>query len=99
LPVVSTNVGGLPFFLTHGENGLLVENENAGEMGEAVKLLLENQNLAQKISRGGRALAKRSRWETVRADWEKLFAVVLNKNPEISLLSFSKDLNIEKQKS
>src|SRR5262249_33457461 len=42
LPVVSTNVGGLPFLITNGENGLLVENENDPEMVEAVKSLLEN---------------------------------------------------------
>ncbi|MEP6900902.1 MAG: glycosyltransferase family 4 protein [Actinomycetota bacterium] len=84
LPVVATNVGGLPFLISHGENGLLVENENVGEMVEAVKLLLEDSDLAQKIARGGRVLAERSAWTTVRADWEKLFAEVLDKKTEDS---------------
>jgi glycosyltransferase involved in cell wall biosynthesis len=100
LAVVSTNVGGLPYLITHGENGLLVENENAGEMVEAVKLLLEDSNLAQKIARGGRVLAERSGWIAVRLEWEKLFAEVLKKKTENSPLGFpSNDLNIEKQKS
>ena len=100
LPVVSTNVGGLPFLITHEENGLLVENENVDEMVEAVKLLLENQNFAQKISRAGRALAERSDWSAVRQNWEKLFAEVCDKrleNPSLRLTS--NDLKIEKQKS
>lgn len=100
LPVVATNVGGLPFLISHGENGLLVENENATEMVEAVKLLLEDSDLAQKISRGGRALAEKSGWQSVRAEWEKLFAEILNKKAENSSLRFtSNELNIEKQKS
>lgn len=100
LPVVATNVGGLPFLITHGENGLLVENENTSDMVEAVKLLLEDAQLAQRISRGGRALAEKSGWQSVRAEWEKIFSEVLDRKAENSSLRFtSNDLNIEKQKS
>lgn len=100
LPVVATDVGGLPFLISDGENGLLVENENVGEMVEAIKLLLRDSNLAQKISRGGRILAERSAWKNVRADWEKLFAEVLDKKSENSQSRFaSKDLTAERQKS
>lgn len=100
LPVVSTNVGGLPFLITDGENGLLVENENAPEMVEAVRSLLENPELAQKISQGGRTLAEHSGWTAVRRGWEKLFAEVLKKKVKNSSPSFvSNDLNIEEQKS
>jgi glycosyltransferase involved in cell wall biosynthesis len=77
LPVVSTKIGGLPFLISHLENGLLVENEKVHEMVESVKLLLKDSNLAQKLSRNGRKLAERSGWKNVRADWEKLFAEVL----------------------
>lgn len=100
LPVVSTKVGGLPFLISDGENGLLVENENAFEMVEAVKLLLENSTLAHKVSRGGRALSERSGWSAVRAGWERLFAEVLNEKTKNSPLTFpSNDLKVEKQKS
>lgn len=100
LPVVSTNVGGLPDLISQGENGLLVENENVCEMVEAVKLLLENSDTAKKISRGGRALAECSDWTAVRADWEKLFAAVLDKKADDFPLRFaSNDLSVEKHKS
>jgi len=100
LPVVSTNVGGLPDLISHGENGLLVKNENVGEMVESVKLLLENSDLAKKISLGGRALAECSEWTAVRALWEKLFAAVLDKKADNSRFRIaSNDLSVEKQKS
>jgi L-malate glycosyltransferase len=100
LPVVATNVGGLPYLISDGENGLLVETENVGEMVSAVKLLLEDENLTQKISRNARQLAEHSGWEKIRGDWEKLFAEVLNEKTEISPSRYaSNDLAAGKQKS
>jgi glycosyltransferase involved in cell wall biosynthesis len=78
LAVVATNVGGLPFLIKHGENGLLVESEDARGMVEAINLLLKDSGLAQKLSRRARSLAERSAWNEVRLHWEKLFVEILN---------------------
>lgn len=78
LPVVATNVGGIPYMLSHGENSLLVEKGNARQMVEAVKSLLHDAELTRKISHGGRNLAERSSWGKVRQQWEDLFAEVLD---------------------
>jgi glycosyltransferase involved in cell wall biosynthesis len=100
LPVVATRVGGLPFLISDGRNGLLVENENAREMTEAVKLLLEDKSLARKISRSARTLAESSAWSAVRASWEKLFTEVLSRKRENSAAGFpARNLTIEKQKN
>lgn len=93
LPVVATNVGGLPDLISNRENGLLVKNEDVGEMTKAVKSLLENPKLAKKISRNGRVLAERSGWASVRVRWEKLFTEVLERKVENSQTNFiSNDL-------
>lgn len=73
LPVVATRVGGLPYLLTNGENGILVESKNVEMMSAAVKTLLENPALTGKISRNARRLAERSAWNSVKRDWENLF--------------------------
>jgi glycosyltransferase involved in cell wall biosynthesis len=100
LPVVATRVGGLPFLISPGENGLLVENESAQEMAEAIKTLLEDGGLAQKISRGGRALAERSAWSAVSRRWEKLFSEVLSqKSKNLPSHIVTSNLTVEKQKS
>lgn len=97
LPVVATRVGGLPYLIADGENGLLVENENVGEMVAAIQNLLENPGLTRKISRGGRLLAGRSAWSAVRRDWEKLFAEVGEKEPERNKKRVSgNELRVEK---
>lgn len=72
LPVVATRVGGIPWLIADGENGLLVENENVGEMVKAIKKLLNEPNFTERISRNARNLAERSDWSAVRKAWGKL---------------------------
>lgn len=79
LPVIATEVGGLKYLLTNGENGILVSNDNADEMAEAIKNLLNNPDLTEKLSKNGRLLAEKSSWENVRNLWETLFEEVLTK--------------------
>jgi hypothetical protein len=97
LPVVATNVGGLPFLISDGENGLLVENENVNAMVQAVKMLLTDSVAAQKISRNAGLLAEKSSWTTLRSDWEELFTVVLKQASKKLPPRFSaKNLSSEK---
>jgi glycosyltransferase involved in cell wall biosynthesis len=74
LPVVSTSVGGLRYLLEDGINGLLVPDNDAPAMIEAVRRLINEPELAERLSTNGRALAERSAWPTVRAQWDELFA-------------------------
>lgn len=78
LPVVATNVGGLPYLIEHRENGLLVADDDARAMVENIELLLEDAELTAKISENGRKLAERSDWKAVRREWEKLFSGLLD---------------------
>lgn len=77
LPVIATNVGGLPYLIENGKNGFLVANNDVDAMVESIKMLLDNPELTRKISRNGRALAENSAWTTVRSEWEKLIDEVL----------------------
>lgn len=78
LPVVSTNVGGIPYLLSHEDTGLLVSPTDVSGMVDAVNRLVEDADLASRLSRNGRELAERSSWEQVRVLWEQLFAEVLD---------------------
>ena len=77
LPVVATCVGGIPDMITNGQNGLLVPDGDAKGMADAVISLLENADLAARISANGRLLAERSSWEKVRSEWEGLFDEIM----------------------
>jgi len=73
MPVVSTAVGGVPDLLSDGTSGLLVPDGDADAMARAVLRLLAEPELALRLSRAGRAIALRSAWPSVRAEWEDLF--------------------------
>jgi glycosyltransferase involved in cell wall biosynthesis len=77
LPVVSTSVGGIPFLLTHGETGLLVDNEDVDAMARAVVRLTEDEGLAGRLSSNGRSLAARSDTSAVLVRWESVFERLL----------------------
>ena len=43
LPVVASNVGGIPDIITHGESGILIEAENSSALTEAIQKLINNE--------------------------------------------------------
>lgn len=49
LPVIATNVGGVPEIISDGENGLLVPPDEPMMLAHAVRRLVQNPALAQKI--------------------------------------------------
>ncbi len=79
LPVVATCVGGIPDLIRNGEEGLLVPDGDVQGMANAVCSLLEDAELTARLSKNGRRLAERSSWKNVRAEWEKLFDEIMQK--------------------
>ena len=57
LPIVATQVGGVPDLITHGEHGLLVEPRDAGALAAAVEQLLADPRTAAEM--GERARKRR----------------------------------------
>lgn len=77
LPVVATNVGGIPDLLKHGETALLVPDNDDEAMAAAVTRLLQDSELAGRLSANGRKLAEGFSWEQVHPQWEELFSEVM----------------------
>ena len=69
LPVVTTDVGGLPYLLTHRETGMLAPNGSVGALADAVVELVQTAALAERLSVGGRALAEQCSWSRVEGIW------------------------------
>jgi glycosyltransferase involved in cell wall biosynthesis len=60
LPVVATNVGGIPELITHNTNGLLVEPNNPDELAMAILTLLNDPRLAEKFGENGRLFVEQN---------------------------------------
>ncbi len=69
LPVISCNVGGIPFLIEAGKTGMLVERDHAAAMKSAVAQLLEDPALAVKIAINARQHAQTFDWEIIRHQW------------------------------
>jgi len=74
LCVVSTDVGGIPDYVRDGEEALLVPPDDAEAMADAVRRVLSEPALAERLSTRGRARAERADWSVVLPQWEGLFA-------------------------
>lgn len=53
LPIVSTNVGGIPDEITDGENGYVVESKDAANLSDALCKLLGDTSLREKMGEAG----------------------------------------------
>ena len=73
LPVVTTNVGGIPFLLEHGKTALLVEPNATLQMTQAILDLMNNTQLRQSLIENGRSYVENFDWEVVKTKWQKLF--------------------------
>jgi glycosyltransferase involved in cell wall biosynthesis len=58
LPVVATNVGGIPEAVQNNYNGILVEAQNANELAEAIIKLVDNKELRKQLGLKGRESVK-----------------------------------------
>lgn len=53
-PIVTTNVGGIPFMIENGKTGLLVEPQNPKMLADSIRCLWEDKNLAKKLGENAR---------------------------------------------
>lgn len=73
LPVVSTNVGGVPYIVAHGLTGMLVPAADPAAMAAAaIRLLTENGLAEATVARATQAISEYS-WSRVGARWREVY--------------------------
>lgn len=73
LPVISTNIGAISEFLTHGVNGLLVESDNVDEMALAMEsILLKKINVSRMVNSAYKTYLKYT-WDVLEESYVKLY--------------------------
>ncbi|HSE20431.1 MAG TPA: glycosyltransferase family 4 protein, partial [Pyrinomonadaceae bacterium] len=81
LPIVSTDVGGVPDLMDHEQTALLVSDNDVDAVVRAVEQLLSDPNLAERLSKNGRRLAECSSWDRVKPKWEEIFSELMVSTP------------------
>jgi len=73
LCVVSTDVGGLPYLLDDEKDALLVPPDDAAAMAQAIRRVLSDRGLAERLSRNAHTKARQFDWAAILPRWESLF--------------------------
>lgn len=63
LPVITTDVGGIPKFLTHNQNVFMIKPKNSVFISEAIKLLITNKDLRKRLIKNGQEIARENTLE------------------------------------
>jgi glycosyltransferase involved in cell wall biosynthesis len=77
LPVVTTDVGGIPDIVTHRETGLMTTADDHEGLAAHVLELTANPSLARALARAAANTRDRYDWNTVRRHWLNLYRDVV----------------------
>jgi glycosyltransferase involved in cell wall biosynthesis len=72
LPIVATNVGGVPYLVRDGVDAVLVPSEDHEAMADACLRLLADPERAARLSRNGRSRAESFAWSHIGPEWHRL---------------------------
>ena len=73
IPVVSTNVGGVPYIIDNGQTGLLVPAGDPQAMAAAALQVLTEPGFAEAIVRGATAAIGNYSWGQVSVHWREIY--------------------------
>jgi len=72
LPVVSTNVGGIPFLISNQENGYLVADNDSKQMVAQIVNIINFPKQTIEVVGNAKNLVSKMDWEVVESQWLKL---------------------------
>lgn len=77
LPIVTTNVGELPYLWEHDANALLVSPKDPKAIADAIRRILTEPDLAARLSQGAHQKAVKFDWSEILPRWESLLETSL----------------------
>ena len=79
VPIVATNVGGIPELINHNENGLLVPPDQPKKLADAINLLLSDKELGKKFANNGyNYVIKNFTWDSLLPKYIKFYRDLLD---------------------
>jgi len=82
LPIVTTNVGELPYLWSHKKNAMLVPPDNPEAMADAIKMILTDAHLSAKLSENAAMKARQYDYSHIMREWVTLFLQVIQSDAE-----------------
>ena len=72
LPIISTNVGGLPFLISHNEYGKLVNPNDVSGFVDAIKEIKSSPDIVIKLAQNARRKVEDYDWDKIKSQWISL---------------------------
>ena len=73
IPIVTTDAGGIPYIVRHGETGMVVPRGDFEQMANCALELLRNPQLARELVSQGREEVKKYSWNATKHSWLKAY--------------------------
>lgn len=80
VPIIASNIGGIPDVVKDGENGLLVQPKDSEALAEAIIHLLENEERREKMGTNGFIKVKKYSWDNIAERTERIYLEMLKKS-------------------
>ncbi len=78
VPVIGTNVGGIPELIKNNETGILVPPENPSELAQAINELLSDREKSEKLATNGNTFVKNNMtWDVILPKYIKFYEDLL----------------------
>ena len=79
VPVIGTDVGGIPELIIDNETGILIPSENPDKLSQAVNELLSNKEKAKKLASNGNIFVKNNMtWDIILPKYIQFYEDLLN---------------------
>ena len=72
-PVVASDVGGIPEYISHGDGGLLFKSGDADDLAEKMARIIDDEKLKQKLVGAGLRYSKRFDWKVIAPSYLSLY--------------------------
>ncbi len=97
LPIVSTNVGGLPYLHKNGYDAILTAKDDADAMVGSILKILNSEKLSSQLSLRARKKAESFDWKKIKSSWEKILNIkndsCVNNNEKINKNIYRRYMN------
>lgn len=82
LPVISTNVGGIPYLINDNDNGLLADADDELQFVDKIESLMNDHQLLHRLTANARKTVEGFDWKILKSEWYSTIDGVVNGTPE-----------------
>ena len=76
VPIVSSNVGGIPYMVDHNKTAVLIPPNDIEALARAIIAVYEDSNFRENLIKQGLENSKRFTWDSIKLKWEEIYEEV-----------------------